>query len=150
LPEERARPRLGRRTARPAAAAGTSRRRVREPQLTRTRTRAGTVVAATTGLFGVSSTRRAGALAIVICAVTQQQAALAAEVDELSRRRDTLADPAEVAAQARTRLGYVLPGETPYVVQLSEPPAPEVVADQAQAGPWYGRLWRDVTEGPGS
>ncbi len=126
-------------------------------------------MAATTGLLGVSSTRRAAILAVVFCAlaltvtvplrnyvaqrqeldaVTQQQQALAAEVDSLTRRRDTLADPAEVAAQARTRLGYVLPGETPYVVQLPQQPEPEVVTGADAGGPWYGRLWRDVTEGP--
>jgi cell division protein FtsB len=126
------------------------------------------VVAATTGMLGVSSTRRAAVLALVICAlaltvavplrnyvaqrqelaaVTKQQQALAAEVDELSRERARLSDPAEVEAQARTRLGYVLPGEVPYVVQLPTAPNP-AAADEGRAGtPWYQRLWREVGEG---
>ena len=101
------------------------------------------MVAATTGLLGLSSTKRAAVLAVVVCAlaltvavplrnyvtqrqelaaVTEQQQALAAEVDELTRQRDRLADPAEIAAQARSRLGYVMPGEVPYVVQLPDRP----------------------------
>ena len=79
----------------------------------------GSVVAATTGLLGLSSTRRAAVLALVVCAlaltvvvplrnyvaqrqelaaVTAQQQALAAEVDELGREQARLADPAEIAA----------------------------------------------------
>ncbi len=157
-----------RRTARPTGT-GASRRRVREPQLERTRSRAGSVVAATTGMLGVSSTRRAAVLAIVVCAlaltvvvplrnyvaqqqelaaVSEQQEALAAEVDELRRERTRLADPAVIAAEARSRLGYVAPGETPYVVQLPEPPDAETVEDPFLTEPWYRRLWRDVSEGP--
>ena len=66
------------------------------------------MVAATTGLLGLSSTKRAALLAVVVCAlaltvavplrnyvaqrqelaaVTEQQRALAAEVDELTRQR---------------------------------------------------------------
>ena len=98
----------------------------------------GSVVAATTGLLGLSSTRRAAVLALVVCAlaltvvvplrnyvaqrqelaaVTAQQQALAAEVDELNRERARLSDPAEIAAEARSRLGYVRPGEVLYIVQ---------------------------------
>jgi cell division protein FtsB len=126
------------------------------------------VVAATTGMLGLSTTRRAAVLALVVCAlalsvagplrnyvaqrqelaaVTKQQQALAAEVDELSKERARLSDPAEVAAQARTRLGYVLPGEVPYVVQL--PSSPDLAgAGEGGAGtPWYRQLWREVAEG---
>ncbi|WP_226363480.1 FtsB family cell division protein [Pseudonocardia abyssalis] len=167
MPEERTRTR---RTARPAGTGtGAARRRTREPQLTKVRSRAGTVVAATTGMLGVSSTRRAAVLAIVVCAlaltvavplrnyvaqqqelaaVTEQQEALAAEVDELSRESARLSDPAVTAAEARSRLGYVAPGETPYVVQLPVDPTTEVVADPFRDEPWYRRLWRDTTEGP--
>ena len=166
MAEERAR---SKRASRPARPATEPRRRTREPQLDRTRSRAGTVVAATTGLLGVSSTRRAAMLAIVVCAlaltvavplrnyaaqqqelaaVSQQQDALAAEVDELTRERTRLADPAVVAAEARSRLGYVAPGETPYVVQLPQAPDAEAAADPNAGEPWYRRLWRDVSEGP--
>ena len=137
------------------------------PRLTRARSRAGEVVARTTGLLGLSSTKRAAILAIVVCAlaltvavplhnyvsqrqelarVLAQQKALQGEVASLSAQRDTLQDPAEVAAQARTRLGYVRPGETPYVVQLPTPPAPPVVSGQAEPGvPWFHTLWTDVS-----
>lgn len=166
MAEERAPSKRADRAARPAAE---PRRRTREPQLDRTRSRAGTVVAATTGLLGVSSTRRAAVLAIVVCAlaltvavplrnyvaqqqelaaVSEQQDTLAAEVDELTRERTRLADPAVVAAEARSRLGYVAPGQTPYVVQLPESADAQAVPDPFATEPWYRRLWRDVAEGP--
>jgi cell division protein FtsL len=125
------------------------------------------VVAATTGLLGLSSTRRAAILALVVCvlaltvvvplrnyvsqreelaAVTQRQAALATEVAALQAERARLSDPAEIEAQARSRLGYVVPGEVPYVVQL--PSAPTDQSDQAGGGAlWYRTLWRQVAEG---
>ncbi|WP_233159151.1 septum formation initiator family protein [Pseudonocardia sp. MH-G8] len=131
--------------------------------------RARGVVAATTGLLGLSSTKRAAILALVVCAlaltvavplrnyvaqrqelaaVSEQQQALGVEVAELTQQRARLSDPAEIEAQARSRLGYVMPGEVPYVVQL--PVAPEPAAPTgADAGvPWYHVLWREVTEGP--
>lgn len=163
--EAKAAPR--RRSARPAGTAtpAARRRTTREPQLTRTRT--GGVVAATTGFLGISSARRAAILAIVVCAlalsvavplrnyvaqrqelaaVSQQQSDLAAEVARLSGERDRLSDPAEIEAQARTRLGYVRPGEVPYVVQLPTPPETPA-ADAGSGAPWYRTLWRDVTAG---
>ncbi len=173
MAEERAKARgdRTRRTPRPrrtgAGVAGPE-RRSREPRLTRG-SRARGMVAATTGLLGLSSARRAAVLALVVCAlaltvsvplrnyvaqreelaaVSEQQQALAAEVDQLTRERARLSDPAEIEAQARSRLGYVEEGEVPYVVQLPS---------QAQAGPgpgadagvpWYRLLWREVSEGP--
>lgn len=152
--------------ARPRVA--TARKRGREPRLS-TVPRARGVVAATSGMLGISSTRRAAILAVVVCAlaltvavplrnyvaqrqelaaVTAQQQALAGEVEALTRQRETLSDPAEVAAQARSRLGYVAPGEVPYVVQLPPAPGP---ADAGIAEPgvaWYRSLWREVVEGP--
>jgi cell division protein FtsB len=145
-----------------------SRRRVREPRLTRA-PRARGVVAATTGLLGLSSTRRAALLAVVVCAlaltvavplrnyvtqrqelaaVSEQQAGLAGEVDRLAQERARLSDPAEVEAQARSRLGYVMPGEVPYVVEL--PPVADAgpPPDPDAGVPWYRVLWRDVVEGP--
>ncbi len=151
-----------RRTARPGGAIGARRR---EPQLTRGRQRG--VVAATTGLLGLSSTRRAAILALVVCAlaltvvvplrnyvsqrqelssVTQRQEALAAEVAELQAERARLSDSAEVEAQARSRLGYVVPGEVPYVVQLPSPP-PAKAAPAGNGALWYRTLWRQVAEG---
>jgi hypothetical protein len=88
------------------------------------------VVAATTSLLGLSSTRRAAVLALVVCAratvvvlratsspsaglaAVAQQQSLAAEVDRLNRER------ARLPVQPRSppgpvRLGYVRPGEVP-------------------------------------
>jgi cell division protein FtsB len=165
----RARGERTRRSPRPRRS-GTAapRRRNREPQLTRV-SRARGVVAATTGFLGLSSTRRAAVLALVVCAlaltvavplrnyvaqrqelaaVSDQQQALAAEVERLEQERARLSDPAEIEAQARSRLGYVMPGEVPYVVQLPVAPGPDP-ADAANGGvPWYRVLWREVAEGP--
>jgi cell division protein FtsB len=115
----------------------------------------------------MSTTRRAAVLAIVICAlaftlavplrtylsqraeITEQehrQAALEAEVQKLAGRKAALSDPAEVEAEARRRLRYAMPGETPYLVQLPEdtPQGPQPGASP-QPGPgdtaWYQRLW---------
>jgi cell division protein FtsB len=155
-----------RRTPRPrGTGTGSVRRRAREPKLTRSRPRG--VVAATTGMLGLSSTRRAAVLALVVCAlaltvvvplrnyvaqrqelaaVSEQQRALAAEVDQLTQERVRLSDPAEVEASARSRLGYAQPGEVPYVVQFPSPSA--APAEDAGSGAlWYRSLWREVSEG---
>jgi cell division protein FtsB len=126
------------------------------------------VVAATTGLLGLSSTRRAAILAIVVCAlaltvavplrnyvaqrqelasVTAQQRALQAEVAQLNDEKARLSNPDEVAAEARSRLGYVRPGEVPYVVELPNTPSAEDVEAARRATPWYRTLWNDVTTG---
>ena len=117
-------------------------------------------------MLGLSSTRRAAILALVVCAlaltvvvplrnyvsqsqeladVTQRQKALADEVAALSAERARLSDPAEVEAQARSRLGYAMPGEVPYVVQL--PPAPQAPPGPGAATPWYRVLWWQVAAG---
>ncbi|GEL20284.1 FtsB family cell division protein [Pseudonocardia asaccharolytica] len=159
--------RFGRGAAPPRPAA-TTRRRIRVPRLTRSRSRVGGVVAATTGWLGLSSARRAAVLAFVVCAlalsvavplrnfvtqrqelaeVSEQQRALAAEVDELTRRRAELADPDQVVADARSRLGYVRPGEIPFVVQLPAPARGGPDDGGPDGVPWYQRLWREVSEG---
>jgi cell division protein FtsL len=157
------------RTPRPRrTGTGASRRRNREPRLTRA-PRARGVVAATTGLLGLSSTRRAALLAVVVCAlaltvavplrnyvtqrqelaaVSEQQQALKDEVGRLTQERSRLSDPAEVEAQARSRLGYVMPGEVPYVVQLPHDPGAGAAPDPDADVPWYRLLWREVAEGP--
>ncbi|MEV1293184.1 septum formation initiator family protein [Pseudonocardia sp. NPDC049635] len=163
------------RTSPPGARKGTERSRPAgppppRPRLTRARSKAGEVVARTTGMLGLSSTKRAAILAIVVCAlaltvavplhnyvaqrqelaaVSDRQQALEAEVDRLSTDRARLSDPAEVEAQARTRLGMVKPGETPYIVQFPAPPEPEIDDGQAEPGvPWFHTLWNDVTGEP--
>ena len=80
-------------------------------------------------------TRRAAVLAVGVCALAlalavplrtyvsqrqqleetaRTQGELTSEVAELQSRVDQLDDPAYVRAQARERLQYVLPGQTPY------------------------------------
>lgn len=75
----------------------------------------------------------------------QRQHQLEAEVAELEERRAELADPAQVEAEARRRLRYVMPGETPYMVQLPEDEReaeqPPPGQDQVPDGAWYQRLW---------
>jgi cell division protein FtsB len=132
--------------------------------------RARRVVTATQEALGVHSTRRAVILAGVVCAlalslavplrnyVAQRQELstvlaendrVAAQVEELARRGEQLSAPGAVAAQARSRLGYVLPGETPYIVQLPGDDAGAVRTPGPESGgPWYARLWRQV-KGPG-
>jgi cell division protein FtsB len=122
-------------------------------------------------LFGIATTRRAAVLAMVVCAlvlsiavplrtylsqrdeVTQQenlQAELRARVQQLQERKAQLADPAQIEAEARRRLRYVMPGETPYMVQLpgdtgvqpGQPPAQSTGPEQ----PWFQNLWDSVVQ----
>ncbi|MFC4854035.1 FtsB family cell division protein [Actinophytocola glycyrrhizae] len=130
--------------------------------------RSRTVRAAAT--FGISTTRRAAVFAIVFCALAlsvavplrtylgqrddvarqeQLQAELRAEVDALEARKAELDDPAQVEAEARERLRYVMPGETPYIVELpegntggDEEPERGKVKDES----WYQLLWNAVSE----
>lgn len=124
------------------------------------------------GLFGFAPTKRAAVLAIVVGALVlsisvplrtylsqredlevqqQHQAQLRAQVQELEQRKAQLSDPAQVEAEARRRLRYVKPGETPYVVQLPGDSAPkpggEHLKAQPPAGPWYEDLWGSVSGG---
>ncbi len=133
----------------------------------------------TGGAFKLSSTRRASVLALLVCALAlsvsvplrtylsqrdelaaqrQQQTDLARQVRELDQRRAQLSDPAQVEAEARKRLGYVRPGETPYIVQLPSPPAAAPPgetsglqpAPQPPDLPWYQQLWTSIAgKGPG-
>lgn len=122
-------------------------------------------------VLGLSNTRRAAVVAIVVCALAftiavplrtyltqrsevseqeQQRERLRDEVAQLEARKAELADPAQVQAEARRRLRYVMPGETPYMVQLPEDKqqAPnQGPAEQAPppSGPWYERLWDQAT-----
>ncbi len=76
-----------------------------------------------------------------------------AEVDDLNAEVARWDDPAYLEAQARERLAYVFPGETPYrVVDPETAVDPEAGAD-AEAGetaktglePWYDTLWESMT-----
>ncbi|MGP4019770.1 FtsB family cell division protein [Saccharopolyspora sp. 5N708] len=121
----------------------------------------------TAGAFKLSSTRRAAGLAMLVCVMAlsvsvplrtylsqrnelaaqqQQQTDLMRQVKELEQRKQELSDPAQVEAEARARLGYVRPGETPYIVEVPVPPVAPPPPDQsADAGlPWYEDLWNSV------
>ena len=88
--------------------------------------------------FG-SAARRAAILAAVVCVLTLTIAGpvrtyfgqrtemkqlkateeqLRAQIAELEQQKVKLADPVFIAAQARERLGFVMPGDIPYQVQL--------------------------------
>jgi cell division protein FtsB len=123
--------------------------------------------AGATRVLGMSTTRRAAVLAIVVCALAftlavplrtylsqrseiaqqeQQRTELRQQVAELQARQAALNDPAQVETEARRRLRYVMPGETPYLVQLPEdnPQSPQQQS-RHQPGPgdvaWYQQLW---------
>lgn len=113
-------------------------------------------------------TGRAAVLALVLCSlvaalayptrqfiaqrsqIAQQRAAAAqaqAQVDELRREKARWQDPAYVAAQARERLHYGYPGETPFVSVAPTTGASGTsgtpAAAQAQQ-PWYDSLFQSL------
>jgi len=126
-----------------------------------------TVRAAAT--FGLSTTRRAAVFAIVFCALAlsvavplrtylgqrddvarqeQLQGELRAQVDALEARKAELDDPAQVEAEARRRLRYVMPGETPYIVELPETEDSETQEpdkNKVRDASWYQLLWNAVS-----
>lgn len=123
-------------------------------------------------MLGLSTTRRAAILAIVICALAftvavplrtylsqqselsvqqQRHDRLQAKLHRLRERKSELNDPAVIEREARGRLGYVMPGETPYMVQLpGDSAAAEQGGDNARGGkqdPWYATLWDSINGG---
>lgn len=122
-----------------------------------------------------AAARRAAILAAVVCVLTltiagpvrtyfaqrtemnqlaASEAKLRAQIADLQQQKTRLADPAFIAAQARERLGFVLPGEVPYQVQLpatAATPAPEPGTASPASHPnepWYTSLWRTVADTP--
>ncbi|GAB2758438.1 hypothetical protein GCM10027174_38420 [Salinifilum aidingensis] len=130
--------------------------------------RSRSAASSTGGAFKLSSTPRAAVLALVVCAMAlsvavplrtywSQRAELAAqqerraqlerEVQSLQQRKEELSDPAHVEAEARERLGYVRPGETPYMVHVPSPekgPGGERPAEADEDAPWYEQLWTSI------
>jgi len=118
--------------------------------------------------------RRAAVLAAVVCVLTltiagpvrtyfaqrtemQQltasEAALRRQIAELEQKKAKLADPAYIAAQARERLGFVMPGDIPFQVQLPHTAAtsPEPGSQTAKPpnnDPWYTSLWHTIADTP--
>lgn len=118
--------------------------------------------------------RRAVILAAVMCVLTltvagpvrtffaqhaemrqqsQLETTLHRQITDLQQQKANLDDPAHIRAQARQRLGFVMPGEIPYQVQLPAPvevpgePGTEPLA--APSGdPWYTALWHTIADAP--
>ncbi|MGE2717018.1 FtsB family cell division protein [Mycolicibacterium litorale] len=124
--------------------------------------------------FG-SAARRAAILAAVVCVLTLTIAGpvrtyfsqrtemkqlkateeqLREQIAELEQQKVKLADPVYIAAQARERLGFVMPGDIPFQVQL--PPGavapgagPTPHEQNAPSGqPWYTALWHTIADEP--
>ena len=118
--------------------------------------------------------RRAAILAAMVCVLTltiagpvrtyfaqrtemkqlaASESALREQIADLEGQKARLADPVYIAAQARERLGFVMPGEIPYQVQLPQSaaaPTPDGPrAGAAQSGdPWYTSLWHTIADAP--
>jgi cell division protein FtsB len=119
--------------------------------------------------------RRAAILAAVVCVLTLtiagpvrtyfaqrtemkqlavSEAALRKQIEALEQQKEKLSDPVFIAAQARERLGFVMPGDIPYQVQL--PPGAVGPSDQPGASadkpssndPWYTSLWHTIADTP--
>lgn len=80
-------------------------------------------------------------------------ATLREQIADLQQQQAKLADPADIKAQARERLGFVMPGETPYQVQVPAtadvPTRPGTApGTEPGAGPWYSTLWHTIADEP--
>lgn len=120
------------------------------------------------------STGRAVILGVVVCAlaltlavplrtyfsqrselesVLAERQALENDVQALQTQKSQLDEPSRIAADARERLRFVMPGETPYQVQLpgdyGKTPE-ELAADSGPTGPWYTDLWNTAVQPQGS
>ncbi|MCJ0891028.1 cell division protein FtsL [Rhodococcus sp. ARC_M5] len=123
--------------------------------------------------FGLS-TGRAVVLGVVVCAlaltlavplrtyfsqrselesVLAERAALEKDVEALRVQKSQLDEPSRIAADARERLRFVMPGETPYQVQLPgdySPSSEDLAVDDTPTGPWFTELWNTAVEPQGS
>ncbi|OZD01441.1 septum formation initiator family protein [Rhodococcus sp. 06-221-2] len=123
--------------------------------------------------FGLS-TGRAVILGVVVCAlaltlavplrtyfsqrgelesVLAERQTLQDEVDALETQKSQLNEPSRIAADARERLRFVMPGETPYQVQLPgdySPNSKDLEVDNTPTGPWYTDLWNTAVQPQGS
>jgi cell division protein FtsB len=124
--------------------------------------------------FG-SAARRAAILAAVVCVLTLTiagpvrtyfaqrtemnqlktvEAQLRSQIADLEQQKVKLADPVFIAAQARERLGFVMPGDIPYQVQLppgaaaAAPPAGPEAPTVKSGDPWYTSLWGTIADAP--
>jgi len=119
-------------------------------------------------IFGLS-TARAVILAVVVCGlaltlavplrtyftqrseaaqVESERVQLEQDLEDLHTQRDQQQDPAFIKAEARERLRLVMPGETPYQVQLPgayEAEQERLNAEEPHEGPWYSDLWHTIS-----
>lgn len=80
--------------------------------------------------------------------LAQQHRQLEQDVAGLRDRRAQQQDPNYIRAEARDRLRLVMPGETPYIVQIPdiEQPAIPPPATKAKApDPWYTQVWHSIS-----
>ncbi|WP_280225121.1 FtsB family cell division protein [Nocardia farcinica] len=118
------------------------------------------------------STGKAVILAVVICALAltlsvpmrtyfsqraeaaqlaQERRELEADLARLRDRRAQQEDPAFIRSEAKDRLRLVMPGETPYIVQvpgIEAPPRPSGPTQSRTPDPWYTDLWRTIAQPP--
>ena len=79
-----------------------------------------------------------------IASLEQQVAEAAATVQSLQVQKERWADPAFIAAEARRRLHFVMPGEVGYVALGADgAPVTAPAADAPQAS-WGSSLWSSV------
>jgi len=124
--------------------------------------------------FG-SAARRAAILAAVVCVLTltiagpvrtyfaqraevkqltEAETQLRKQIADLEQQKVKLADPVYIASQARERLGFVMPGDIPYQVQLPPSAGPSAVPAGPDAAvvpngqPWYTALWHTIADAP--
>lgn len=81
-----------------------------------------------------------------IAALEEQQSATRDRIAALEAERERLQDPAYVAAEARRRLHFVLPGETAYVVLAPQESAAPATPARSRQAPWYSQVWGSVEQ----
>ncbi len=118
--------------------------------------------------------RRAAILAALVCVLTltiagpvrtyfaqrtemkqlaASEEALRKQIADLESQKAKLGDPVYIAAQARERLGFVMPGDIPYQVQLPAgaavtPDTGPQAAPVRNTDPWYTSLWHTIADTP--
>jgi len=121
-----------------------------------------------------SAARRAAILAAVVCVLTltiagpvrtyfaqrtemkqlnDAESQLRSQIADLEQQKIKLGDPVYIAAQARERLGFVMPGDIPYQVQLPPSAVPQAAPGTEAVAPpngqpWYTTLWHTIADAP--
>lgn len=82
-----------------------------------------------------------------ITALSEEVAAAEERVDDLSASVADWNDPSFIAAQARTRLRFVFPGEVGYVVLGADDrplPAEPTTVEPDEIDPWFALMWESL------